>query len=321
METTAIVILNYNNYQDTINCIDSIVVYNTAEIKIFIVDNGSTDKECVPKLDSYLSKKFKDDYVKICYGKDRMFNSHKMTFIVSDSNDGYACGNNKALEYIRDVEDIKYILILNNDILFVQDIIPRLKKELDTLPKAAIVSPILLKKDRKSIDYECARRNANIWDIILQNVLLVLHIKSNNKKLYILKDDKMAVKAEAIRIELPSGSCMLLRKDFFFRIGCFDPNTFLYYEENILAKKIQSEKKYNYVIPDLKCIHLGARTTSKDYDDYNYFVRSYESQKYYVEHYSGACMCGKIIYRLSLAMIFLSKGLAVVVKRVFKLFV
>jgi len=50
---TGIIILNYNNYDDTINCINSIELYNTYPIKYIIVDNNSTN-ESVTKLSEYL---------------------------------------------------------------------------------------------------------------------------------------------------------------------------------------------------------------------------------------------------------------------------
>lgn len=51
--TVGIVILNYNNYNDTINCINSIEKYNTASIKYIIVDNGSTNPNSVKELDYF----------------------------------------------------------------------------------------------------------------------------------------------------------------------------------------------------------------------------------------------------------------------------
>ena len=53
---TALIILNYNNYEDTINCIKSVEQYNTAPIKYVIVDNGSTRHECIAKLSGFLAK-------------------------------------------------------------------------------------------------------------------------------------------------------------------------------------------------------------------------------------------------------------------------
>ena len=58
---TAILILNYNNYEDTINCIDSVEKFNSAPIKFIVVDNGSKRENVVGALDAYLKDKFEDD--------------------------------------------------------------------------------------------------------------------------------------------------------------------------------------------------------------------------------------------------------------------
>lgn len=53
-----IVILNYNNAEDTLNCLESIMQFNTYPAKIVIVDNGSTKTEIVKEIDTRLSGKY-----------------------------------------------------------------------------------------------------------------------------------------------------------------------------------------------------------------------------------------------------------------------
>ena len=38
---TGVIILNYNNYEDTINCIESVDTYNSSKIKFVIFDNAT----------------------------------------------------------------------------------------------------------------------------------------------------------------------------------------------------------------------------------------------------------------------------------------
>lgn len=60
---TALIILNYNNYEDTINCIESVETHNTASIKYIVVDNGSTCPDAVDKLNDYSLKISKGLYM------------------------------------------------------------------------------------------------------------------------------------------------------------------------------------------------------------------------------------------------------------------
>lgn len=103
-----------------------------------------------------------------------------------------------------------------------------------------------------------------------------------------------------IEVDLPSGSCMLIYKSVFEKIGFFDPNTFLYREENILYKKLSALGYKNFVSVDQKCIHLGAAST-KAVSKSAWLLRMAKvSEKYYVEKYSGASLPTRLLYYASL---------------------
>lgn len=304
-KTTAIIILNYNNYKDTINCVKSVEKFNTAPVKYIIVDNGSSKKECVSSIDKYLKNLFQDNYKCICEG-EKTDKLAYVTFLLSKTNDGYAEGNNKGLILAYNDPEIENILILNNDILFVEDIIPQLINNLYTLNNAAIVSPVLYKKNMDEIDYTCARKALTLKQRFLMYALLFKDLfgvisKINNTN-NILYNKSLSMISSPIEIELPSGSCMLLNKLFFKSIDSFDPHTFLYCEEDILYAKIKKLGKKNYLNTKLKCIHLGASTTSSQTTSKFILKCSLESNHYYLKEYTNASIaylaCMKIFYKL-----------------------
>lgn len=297
---TGVIILNYNNYEDTINCIESVEKFNTSPIKLIVVDNGSKREGVVDKLDLFFQNRYMDQYQVIVENEYVMPCSLRyLTFLISSTNDGYARGNNKGLELAYRDDEIDRVMILNNDILFVENIIPQLIKAMKQLPDCAIISPILYKKDLQSIDYTCARRNIRIKDIIKENLFHYWY--ELNKKKYAsrkscnyLLNDSLVPKTEIMPIELPSGSCMLMEKKLFKKIGSFDPGTFLYYEENILFKKVERIGLRNYLHTKLKCIHLGGSSISSTG---NVFMMKclVKSRMYYIRNYSG---CSRITYWL-----------------------
>lgn len=296
-----IVILNYNNVEDTINCVDSIIKYNTYPVKIVIVDNGSTKAGVVADIDSILITKFGSQYTIVYEGEDDMESLNFVTFLVSKSNDGYAKGNNKGLNLFYKDDKIKQILILNSDILFVEDIVGSLVEDLKGTPDAAIISPILYKKDLQTIDYNCARKAIPLKDLFIaylflfQDVCGILSRMAKKRNLLCQPSEK-----RFIEIELPSGSCMLADKVFFKNIGSFDPNTFLYNEENILWAKINKLGKKNYLDTRLKCIHLGATTIDNKASSPFILDCSIESNHYYLTNYTNAgtvyLFCMKLFY-------------------------
>lgn len=311
---TAIIILNYNNYKDTINCIESVEKFNTAPIKYIIVDNGSPIEGCVLHIDKYLKKTFQEDY-KCVYEGDKTKILPYATFLVSKTNDGYAQGNNKGLKLAYNDPEIENILILNNDILFIEDIIPKLINNLYSLKDAAIVSPILYKKDMIGIDYTCARKSLTLKQRFILYALLFKDLfgiisKINNSR-NLLYNRNLTSTSSIIEIELPSGSCMLFNKSFFHSIGSFDPNTFLYCEEDILYVKIKKIRKKNYLNTKLRCIHLGASTTSTQTSSKFILKCSLESNHYFLKRYTNANIlylaCMKIFYKMMYAKLCIKK--------------
>lgn len=292
MKATAIIILNYNNYEDTINCIKSVEYYNTSPIKYLVVDNGSTKEGIVDTIDKFLQKTFKDEYAKFTDTKAPVSHLPKVSFIISKTNDGYACGNNKGLNFAYADDDIDKILILNSDILFVEDIIPKLNADLDTLNMVGIVSPVLYKKGLKEIDYTCSRKALTLLQRFLTYAFLfkdifgiLTRIKNANNLLY---GKTLPCENNIIEIELPSGSCMLLNKQLFHDIGFFDENTFLYCEEDILFEKLKQINKKIYLDTSLKCIHLGATTTKSQVTSRFIFNCSIKSNQYLLKNYIHA---------------------------------
>jgi len=288
---TALLILNYNNYEDTINCIESVEKYNSSPIKYIVVDNGSTRADVVENLHDYFTKTFGVDY--FYHDESKSLNIEEplkyLTLLVSDSNDGYAQGNNKGLKLAYQDDEIEHIMVLNNDVLFVEDIIPSLLDKKKELPDCAIISPVLYKKGLKELDYNCARLNHSEWEIINTYLMLYRDLfgyisKKNTERKLLLRFPEYMNK-EHIEIELPSGSCMLMNKSFIQEIGGFDPNTFLYFEENILYKKISKLGLKNYLLTKCKCIHLGASSTSKSPSNLIQKI-SIQSANYYLKQYT-----------------------------------
>ena len=89
----AFVILYYKAYEDTIDCIHSVLCLdkNNFELEIIVVDNDSRDG-AIDKL----KKQFKDVH-----------------YIRNDKNDGYARGNNIGIKYAKNTLKANFVVILN----------------------------------------------------------------------------------------------------------------------------------------------------------------------------------------------------------------
>ena len=311
MKLTALIILNFNNFEDTINCIESVERYNTAPIKYIVVDNGSTRKEAAAALDKYMSERFGARYAKYHDGERVPAGVLPYaTLLVSETNYGSARGNNKGLALVQEDPTVDDILILNNDILFIDDIIPELISIRDSLPDCGIISPLLLKRDCQAIDYNCARRAIGVGDLVKSHLMhyFVRMCGSTDeqfmRKRYLLLDPEVS-REGLLPIDLPSGSCMLIDKRLFQSIGFFDPGTFLYYEEDILYRKLIEVGRNNYLAGNLRCIHLGAASTNQKSTPVTLRANR-ESERYYVRKFSGASKLMIFAHGISLRLFWLT---------------
>lgn len=91
-----ICVLNYNNYKDTLECINSLELLHYDNYCVLVIDNNSTDDSGIRL----------QDYVK---------NKDKIVFIKSKYNCGYAAGNNVGIKFAMKDIDMRYVWILNND--------------------------------------------------------------------------------------------------------------------------------------------------------------------------------------------------------------
>lgn len=257
-----IVILNYNSPGDTIACINSVREFcHPGDYALCVVDNGS-DRETIDAVGAVLLEGDK--------------------YVLSGENIGYARGNNLALKYFDAVDGVDKVLILNNDVLLTQDILTPLAAYLDTHPACGVVSPLLRGKDG-AIDHSCARRFKSPRDMAIKaGALGRFGVKTGE---FILRDNPALAFQKELRIDLPSGSCMMLRKKDFAAIGWFDPATFLYFEEDILGTRLARAGFMATLLPGISATHLGAGTTSRQSSAkiYGYWR---QSLLYYIEHYT-----------------------------------
>ena len=126
----AILILNWNNYQDTKRCLDSLGKLSYPNFSIVLVDNGSTDKS-----DIKLKKEFQHIH-----------------HIKNNKNLGFAGGNNVGIRYILE-NNFPYFLLLNNDTELIQpDFLTTLIKEIENEDLLGVIGPLVQRIDGSNQD-------------------------------------------------------------------------------------------------------------------------------------------------------------------------
>lgn len=116
-----IILVNYNGYKDTLECVQSILKSSYTNYKIIIVDNASNDVQLL-KDDAYLNS-----YCEIVY---------------SPANDGFSEGNNIGIK-AAEKYDPKYVLLLNNDTVVLPDFLNELVSAAESEENVAITTSFI----------------------------------------------------------------------------------------------------------------------------------------------------------------------------------
>jgi GT2 family glycosyltransferase len=123
-----IVVLNYNGYEDTISCVDSLLKIQYENYKIIVVDNASTNDH------SALQQNLPSEIILLQSGK----------------NLGYAGGNNVGIRWALE-NDADYVCVLNND----TEVDPAFLKQLvdfaEANPDCGMVGPAILEFNEQEI--------------------------------------------------------------------------------------------------------------------------------------------------------------------------
>ena len=158
---------------------------------------------------------------------------------------------------------------------------------LNVNPDIGILSP-LLTKDGKNIDYSCCRTIPTDSMLVYESMKF-LNLSFINKYIYqkfILKGKPELLKQDIVYCDIVSGSCILAKRTTWEKMNGFDPNTFLYYEENILFEKLKNLRLQMALIPIVSAIHLGAKSTKKitntkilriELDSLRYYLKKYRN--------------------------------------------
>src|SRR4051812_45694799 len=110
---TGIVVLNYHNAPGTIECISSLQLLDYPSFFVVVVDNNSTDGSA-EAIKAYIAESLQDPgWDKPVY-KNKSF--PKISFLASDTNGGYARGNNIGIQACL-ANGCDYVLVLNSDII------------------------------------------------------------------------------------------------------------------------------------------------------------------------------------------------------------
>lgn len=212
-----ILILNFNRWRDTLECIESLKKINYNKFRILVVDNSSTD-------DSFnIFKKVTD-----------------IELVKTESNLGYTGGVNFGIRLL-EKKSPDYILILNNDTIVTSNFLRILVNALERNSKAAAAcGTILCDHDREKIWYASGK--------LVPWRGLAVHFNKG-------KNFNLSKRYRVSKTSFVTGCMLLLRGSFINQIGLEDERFFMYLDDIEYSARILKKGYELLYVPDAIIYH------------------------------------------------------------------
>jgi GT2 family glycosyltransferase len=282
-----ILILTYNNWRDTIECLESVVGNSYPVYQVVCVDNASTDgseqkiKEWADGSRTVSSKILQFSRANkpisyITYDKTSAekggdperekkilleVGAYPLVYIRVDTNLGYGGGNNVGMRYILKKADGIYIWILNNDTVVDKNAISKLVSYVEKAKRIGMAGSKLLYYDKPDILQAAGGGEISPW---VGNARLIGNNEQDSGKW-----------DRPLQLDYICGASLFIKREVLEDIGLLDEQYFLYWEDVDWGMEARRKHYSLMYCPESKVWHKEGGTTggSTQLADY-YWVRN-----------------------------------------------
>ncbi|MGF7119232.1 glycosyltransferase family 2 protein [Methanobacterium oryzae] len=263
----SIITLNWNGWQDTIECLESLYKIDYPNYDVILVDNGSKD-DSLDKIKEYCAGKInvKSEFfeysmenkpIKIAeFHKEDLTSEflfekeikdaplNKRLFLIkNDINYGFAEGNNIAIEFAQLHLNPDYFLLLNNDTVVDKNFLKELIKTAESSEIIGAVGPKIYYYDfngRKDV-ISFAGQKVNLY--------------TSSGKRFALNEVDIGQRDSIEETDYVEGSCLLVKEEVIEKIGMLDAKFFAYWEETDFCIRIKNSGYNLMYVPSSKIWH------------------------------------------------------------------
>ncbi len=229
-----ILILNWNGWQDTVECVESCWKLEYPNYKIVVVDNGSNDGS-----EDRLRERFKDTAI-----------------IQTGANLGFAGGNNIGIRYALD-HGAEFVWLLNNDTVVDPAALNELVKVAESESSIGMVGSKIMKYSepavidfaKGSIDYQTGTAR---------------HIGRG--------ENDVGQYDNLTETDYITGCSLFVKKEVLAKVGLMPEEYFLYYEETDWCLRARRKGYKICCAPHSKVFHKVHSSTQKTHGAFLYYI-------------------------------------------------
>jgi hypothetical protein len=201
--------------------------------------------------------------------------------IHSGDNRGFGAGCNLGARHASG----RYLLFLNPDTRFLNDVLAELTCFLHCNPCAAVAGPLVVDEAGK-VQFEAGRLLPTLFNEFLWHSTLAFRLPRSVRGPHLLLPDWDHLSTREVESVL--GACMLVRSHLFKTIGGFDENFFLYAEELDLCCRFRKAGFQIWYIHSARLMHKERRSTMQVYRSLGgVMLQIMRSHHYYFRKHGG----------------------------------
>ncbi len=234
-EKLSIVIVNYNVKSSLKKCLESIFkCEKDTELEVTVVDNNSKDKS---------QEMLKRDFPQV-------------KLIENKRNLGFSAGCNQGIRESRG----RYILLLNPDTQFTPGGFKKMMDFMSSKPQAGICGPKMADGEG-NLQFSCRSFPSYLTAISSrQSILNRIFPENFLSQKYLLKNRDHSQVAE---VDWVSGSCLLVKREMFKKVGLLDERFYMYVEDVDLCYRAKMAGFSVFYFPQVVVIHHVGKSTQK----------------------------------------------------------
>lgn len=277
----SIIILNWNGWEDTIECLESLYQIDYPNYNVIVVDNGSED-DSLKKIKKYckgeievksdffeytdtnkpinlleMTKKESEVLSRTNIEFKKLDSTKKLILIKNDKNYGFAEGNNIGIRFALSYLSTNYVLLLNNDTIIDSNFLSELVDIGENKNNVGILGPTILYYNDKN-------RIQSAGVKISWKKGIAISLKRNK----IFKDESNNLND----VDAVSGCCLLAKSELFNEIGFLNSKYFLYWEETEWCIRAQKLGYKIIHVQKAKIWHKVSSTTNKSRGVYEFYM-------------------------------------------------
>jgi GT2 family glycosyltransferase len=232
--SVAVVVLNWNGAQMTLDCIESLRETRAPALRIIVVDNASSD----------------DSVARV------RADAPDVELIVNGGNLGFAEGNNVGIRAALD-GGASHVLILNNDTLVEPRAIQTMVDEADRIGDAGAVSPLICFAEPDDLIWFAGAQ----FDPRRGYPGRVTGYRERDRGQF----------SSTHRVDRLTGAAMLVKREAIERTGMFDGDLFFLYEDVDWSLRMRAAGYGLYLVPAAKILHRVAATQSGEHSPLSFY--------------------------------------------------